>query len=297
MIVRELITRLASQVDMTGAKQYDAALQRIQQRVNGVAKSLGSLPRTITVKVNQVGGGGWRRWWWRRRRRRRRWRRSAFTRGGLGLLNRIGELAENMEELGEAAFMVGMAILAIPLAGDRMLQNIGAINKEIGDSQLAEEIYEKIYQSVRRTGAGINETARAFGDYNDVIEDAGGNTDDTISLMTGLQVAMASANMTAKDMNAVMDRVGKSLEEGKFNKTNFAALLDVPGMQEHLQAAFKVDSDRTAQAADGQQVRHEAATGADTRVRPPARHQQSPAALFAGVARLRHHDRAAGRRN
>jgi tape measure domain-containing protein len=136
--------------------------------------------------------------------------------------------------------MAGLAILATPLAGDRMAQSLGLINAEIQDTEKSAEVYEFLYQVVRRTGAGLLETSKAFGYFNSVMEDNGQGIGDTINVMAGLQTAMAGANMQAKDMNAVIDRIGKALEEGKFTKTNFASLLDVPQLSEHLEKAFGV---------------------------------------------------------
>jgi Flp pilus assembly pilin Flp len=164
----------------------------------------------------------------------------SFNRGTAGFLNRLGEFAENMEELGEAARMAGLAILATPLAGDRMAQSLGMINAEIQDTEKSAEVYDQLYQVVRRTGAGLMETAKAFANFNSVMEDNGQGVGETVDVMAGLQTAMAGANMQAKDMNAVIDRIGKALEEGKFGKANFAALLDVPQLAEHLQEAFGV---------------------------------------------------------
>ena len=131
MIVRELLTRLAFKTDLSGVKQYDAALQRIQKRVHGVAQSLGSLPRTITVKVNQVGGGvgaggpG--------PAAARALPRSSqvdsffgqFVGGMRGFASSMAVWNEITDSVGQFIGKIAAAALLIPRAGDQMAASLG----------------------------------------------------------------------------------------------------------------------------------------------------------------------------
>ena len=110
---------------------------------------------------------------------------------------------------------------------------MATINSVLDDTVKSSEVYEKLYQQVRRTGAGLDETAKAFTKYQLALEKQGKSTDDTIDLVTGLQAAMVQMGLTTSEVNSITTQLGQGLastilsgEEWKAIRENMPALAD-----------------------------------------------------------------------
>ena len=215
MIVRELTTRLGFVTDSTGAKKYDADLTRIERR----AKDTGAAIIGTTAAIGTIVGN---------------WVADIGQRIGAGII---------------------AAGKAIPLAGDAMRQSIATINSTLEDTPEAERVYEKLYQAVRETGAGLEESAKSFAKWHLTLSEVGKSADDTVDTVTGLQAAFAATGKSKGDINSIIEQLGDALSAKKLSGDEFKSLKDsLPEFIKFLLEKLGKSSEELEKLADDQKL-------------------------------------------
>lgn len=182
MIVRELITRLGFGTDLSGARQYDQALDRVEQKAR---KTSDALKRTMA--------GIW-----------------AFS--------------EITEAFGQIGRMIEAVTMAVPRAGAAMQASLSTINGVLEDTAKSAEVYEQLYQAVRRTGGTMEDTAKAFSRFQLAMADNNRTAEETVELVGGLQAAMTAAGLSATETASITTQLGQALASGTLSGDEFKSL-------------------------------------------------------------------------
>lgn len=172
-----------------------------------------------------------------------------------GAATSIAIYNEITDSIGQAFQKVTTAALAVPLAGDRMAASIAVINNELGNTEQAAEVYDKLYASVRQTGASMDDTAASFSRYQGAMAENGRSVDETIGLVTGLQAALVAAGASTAEMNSVTTQLGQALGSGTLSGDEYKSLREnLPGLVRFLRTELNMTGAEMKKAAEDQKL-------------------------------------------
>jgi tape measure domain-containing protein len=172
-------------------------------------------------------------------------------------LNNMQSKAETFA-LGIQRVMVGVAgaiaaaaaPIAVARAGDEMTAALAKLSDGLGSAERGAEVYERLYESARRTGAVLTDSVQAFGVYNMAVRGLGGSAEDTVKLLGGMQSAMAVLGTTGQQASSMMLQLGQALtdtlRQEEINSLNDA----MPQLIEHLRTSLGMTAAQFREAAE-----------------------------------------------
>lgn len=185
MVISELVSYLGFRVDQSGARQFDAQMDRLQRRADSVATGIAA---GMSAALTNFAGN---------------------------LALRVGEM------IGGALKAIPVAGDAMTNAVSQIEQSI---EQSAISGQEAVAIYEKLYEIGTRTGISANDSAAAFSRMNGIFQDLGLSVGQTIQLLEGIQSAGLISGARVEDVREAVRQLGQALSSGKLNGENLITL-------------------------------------------------------------------------
>lgn len=144
-----------------------------------------------------------------------------------------------------------LGAVALVKAGDAMTASIMRLNGALEGRGDAQTIYDQLYASARITGAALDETVVAFGNYDLAMAKNNRTTDETVTLVTGLQAAMTQLGVSGAQASSVTLQLGQALGKGFLNGDELVSLREaMPRLVEAMRLALNMTDEEFSKAAE-----------------------------------------------
>lgn len=150
----------------------------------------------------------------------------------------LGTFLGNMvyQTVANLGHMVKAGAQAIIEAGDNTITAANQIKSSLDDLNDFDHVFETLYQSSRRTGTGLRQTATAFGRISPAARAAGLSLDESMELVSGLQAALRVTGATTSEANSVVMQFGQAMNSGILSGEEFRSLAENSGKTVRLLA-------------------------------------------------------------
>lgn len=175
----------------------------------------------------------------------------------------VSQVQETMRGLQSMAYTVaasfallggGLATM-IARAGDQMTGDLNKLEAGLGSAAEASRVYELIYNSAKDTGVAVTETATSFGRYWLAMQKVGRTADETVDLVSGLQIAMANTGVSAAGAAAVTLQLGQALGKGFLNGDELVTLREqMPQLMESIRKELRYTDEAFSKAAEKKEL-------------------------------------------
>lgn len=236
MLIRSLITEIRFKLDglrhaqaaMTSLQRQAQSIGNINFRATGIGRMVSEVHRLrqaaaapIQVRFQSTGlprlpgpggaggtGGG------------------GHGSGIMAAASSIGAVGRNVVG-GLSGIAAGFGAKALLTAGDAQtaqVNQLGAALDKVGGS--ASDVYEKLYRISQVTGVGMDAGVKSFVGLQNAVAEFGGQPDEVLRVVEGMQKAGAIAGSSTHDVAEAMRQFGQAMGKGKLDGDELKSILE-----------------------------------------------------------------------
>lgn len=146
--------------------------------------------------------------------------------GFIGAAATGGAFAVGMLAAAKAVEVLGVALKAIPVAGDAANAAIARLSATVGSSEQGASIFEALTASSRQTGIAVTDSASAFQRFSIAAKDVGATSDQVLKLVDGLQKFAIVSGSSMQETAAATQQLGQALASGVLQGDELRSILE-----------------------------------------------------------------------
>lgn len=146
--------------------------------------------------------------------------------GFVGAAATGGAFAVGMLAAAKAVEVLGVALKAIPVAGDAANAAIARLSATVGSSEQGASIFEALTASSRQTGIAVTDSSSAFQRFSIAAKDVGATSDQVLKLVDGLQKFAIVSGSSMQETAAATQQLGQALASGVLQGDELRSILE-----------------------------------------------------------------------